>query len=129
MNSVTSCWMNLKLGLPPRCTMLSTEPVTKLSRPMTLWPRDRSRSVRCEPRKPAAPVTTEVGCLADDLVWLRGGIGGKNGGMAGENCGFAPGVFLLPPVRRTPATILSAKIYEQPKRPACICFLVLHAHP
>src|ERR1035438_8975332 len=61
MNSVTSCWMNLKLGLPPRCEMLSTEPVTKLSRPMTLWPRDKTRSVRCEPRKPAAPVMTEMG--------------------------------------------------------------------
>src|SRR6266446_1765474 len=61
MNSVTSCWMNLKFGLPPRCEMLSTVPVTKLSMPMTLWPRARRRSVRCEPRKPAAPVTTEVG--------------------------------------------------------------------
>src|SRR6266436_2855554 len=61
MNSVTSCWMNLKLGLPPRWAMLSTEPVTKLSMPMTLWPRARSKSVKCEPRKPAAPVTTEVG--------------------------------------------------------------------
>ena len=42
--------------------MLSTEPVTKLSMPMTLWPRARSKSARCEPRNPAAPVTTEVGC-------------------------------------------------------------------
>src|SRR5882724_869031 len=61
MNSVTSCWMNLKFGLPPRWEMLSTDPVTKLSMPITLWPRDSSRSVRCDPRKPAAPVTTEVG--------------------------------------------------------------------
>src|SRR5450631_375014 len=53
--------MNLKFGLPPRCEMLSTEPVTKLSRPMTLWPRDNSRSVKCEPRNPAAPVTTDAG--------------------------------------------------------------------
>src|SRR5271170_5255015 len=55
--------MNLKFLLPPRCEMLSTEPVTKLSRPMTLCPSDSSRSVKCEPRNPAAPVTTEVGCL------------------------------------------------------------------
>src|SRR5664279_4602584 len=54
--------MNLKFGLPPRCAMLSTLPVTKLSMPMILWPRASSRSTRCEPRKPAAPVTTEVGC-------------------------------------------------------------------
>src|SRR5262245_42401879 len=61
MNSVTSCWMNLKSGLPPRWAMLSTEPVTKLSMAMTLWPRASSRSTRWEPRKPAPPVTTEVG--------------------------------------------------------------------
>src|ERR1019366_9527165 len=41
--------------------MLSTLPVTKLSMPITLCPRDSSRSTRFEPRKPAAPVTTEVG--------------------------------------------------------------------
>src|SRR5215471_12553501 len=53
--------MNLNRGLPPRCEMLSTVPVTKLSMPMALCPRASSRSTRCEPRKPAAPVTTEVG--------------------------------------------------------------------
>src|SRR5664280_1762689 len=55
--------MNLKFGWPPRCAMLSTEPVTKLSMPMTWWPRARSKSARCEPRKPAAPVTTDVAGL------------------------------------------------------------------
>src|SRR5437899_2287638 len=60
MNSVTSCWMNLKFGLPPRCAILSTAPVTKLSIAMTLCPRASSRSVKWEPRKPAAPVTTLV---------------------------------------------------------------------
>ena len=39
---------------------------TKLSMPMTLWPRVMRRSARCEPRKPAAPVTSEVGIAADD---------------------------------------------------------------
>jgi len=44
---------------------------------MTLCPRARSKSVRCEPRKPAAPVTTEADgvdfefflCLADTIEW------------------------------------------------------------
>src|SRR5207248_1142377 len=62
MNSVTSCWMNLKSGFPPKWAILSTEPVTKLSMPMTLCPRASNKSVKCDPRKPAAPVTTEVGC-------------------------------------------------------------------
>src|SRR5260221_6100353 len=116
MNSVTSCWMNLKLGLPPRCTMLSTEPVTKLSRPMTLWPRDRSRSVRCEPRKPAAPVTTEVGCLADDLVWLRGGIGGKNAGKGGGRVGCGLGCFFGPRARSHAGKILDRDIASNTQR-------------
>src|ERR1700722_10180434 len=63
--------MNLKLGLPPRCEMLFTEPVTKLSRPITLWPRDKSRSVKCEPRKPAAPVMTEVGFWSGVLSFFK----------------------------------------------------------
>src|SRR5436190_17000791 len=41
--------------------MLATEPVTKLSMAMTLWPRASSKSTRCDPRKPAPPVTTETG--------------------------------------------------------------------
>lgn len=43
--------------------MLSTVPVTKLSMPMTLWPRAISKSVKCDPKNPAAPVTTEVNCF------------------------------------------------------------------
>ena len=30
INSVTSCWMNLKFGLPPRCEMLSTRAGDKI---------------------------------------------------------------------------------------------------
>src|ERR1039458_3453487 len=77
MNSVTSCSINLKPRLPPKCEMLSTAPVTKLSMPTTLCPRANNRSTRCEPRKPAAPVTTEVGpdeerCFAFLLIGCSG---------------------------------------------------------
>jgi hypothetical protein len=41
---------------------------TKLSIPTTLWPRDRRRSTRCDPKKPAAPVTTEAGRMALDFL-------------------------------------------------------------
>jgi hypothetical protein len=49
--------------------MLSTLPVMKLSMAMTRWPRASSRSARCEPRKPAAPVTTEVGWSERDFYF------------------------------------------------------------
>src|SRR3546814_3859686 len=38
--------------------MLSTEPVTRLSMATTSSPRSSSAWQRCEPRKPAPPVTT-----------------------------------------------------------------------
>src|SRR5688500_2080306 len=38
--------------------MLARSPVQRLSMPTTLSPRSRSRSQRCDPRNPAAPVTT-----------------------------------------------------------------------
>ena len=43
------------------CSMFSSVPVSRLSTQMTRWPSARSRSQRCEPRKPAPPVTREVG--------------------------------------------------------------------
>src|SRR5438552_4155774 len=36
--------------------MFADLPVMKLSTPITEWPCASSRSVRCDPRKPAAPV-------------------------------------------------------------------------
>src|SRR4051794_18668660 len=42
------------------CSMLASEPVSKLSTQMTRWPRRSSSSHRCEPRKPAPPVTRHV---------------------------------------------------------------------
>jgi CRISPR/Cas system-associated protein Csm6 len=43
-------------------------PVIRLSRQITRWPRDSSRSVRWEPRKPAPPVTTEVGWVVVEAM-------------------------------------------------------------
>src|SRR5947199_6757121 len=44
-----------------RCVRLSLAPVKKLSTQMTSWPLARRRSQRCDPRKPAPPVTKERG--------------------------------------------------------------------
>src|SRR4051794_35324624 len=38
--------------------MLSTDPVTRLSRTTTSSPRSNNRSHRCDPRKPPPPLTT-----------------------------------------------------------------------
>src|SRR5919197_5820513 len=43
------------------CSMLAREPVSRLSTQMTRWPRRKSSSHRWEPRKPAPPVTRQVG--------------------------------------------------------------------
>src|SRR5476649_937355 len=50
------CSMKLKRGSCARCAMFSRCPVTKLSSPTTEWPAAINRSVRCDPRNPAAPV-------------------------------------------------------------------------
>src|SRR5690242_21796131 len=60
--------MKRKLPLPARCEMLFTVPVTRLSMPITRWPRLSSKSVKCEPRNPAAPVTTLHGRPAGDAL-------------------------------------------------------------
>src|SRR5690606_37419591 len=45
-----------RLRSPP-VPMFLREPVKKLSRHITSWPSDNSRSHRCDPRKPAPPVS------------------------------------------------------------------------
>src|SRR5215217_6563454 len=42
------------------CSMFFSEPVSRLSTQMTWCPRRRSSSHRCDPRKPAPPVTRQV---------------------------------------------------------------------
>src|SRR5829696_7805244 len=47
--------------------MFCKRPVERLSSPRTRLPRTRSESTRCEPMKPAAPVTSQVaGALFPD---------------------------------------------------------------
>src|SRR5437588_1071284 len=46
------------------CSMLASEPVSRLSTQITRCPRASSSSHRCEPRKPAPPVTRHVGTAA-----------------------------------------------------------------
>src|SRR5208283_2353574 len=48
---------NRKRGWPARWTRFSRSPVDRLSTPRTVWPSRNRRSLRCEPRNPAAPVT------------------------------------------------------------------------
>ena len=50
--------------------MLARLPVIRLSIAITLCPSARSRSVRCEPRNPAPPVTTEVGFVLAAMARL-----------------------------------------------------------
>ena len=52
--------------------MLLRLPVSRLSTQMTRWPRSSSASHRCDPRKPAPPVTRDVG-MARSLSMLRAG--------------------------------------------------------
>src|SRR3954452_11206325 len=54
-----SAWTNTKSG-DRMCSMLRSDPVSRLSTQMTRWPRRRSSSHRCEPKNPAPPVTRQV---------------------------------------------------------------------
>src|SRR4051794_24375201 len=58
MLSVMSAGISRNRGCSIRCATFSGTPVTKLSRDNTSKPRASSSSQRCEPRKPAPPVTT-----------------------------------------------------------------------
>ena len=79
--------------------MFASEPVSRLSTQMTRWPSPRSASQRWEPRKPAPPVTTEVGTAAI-LTVLFGGLRGrlqnangsaKSGSVARQTIADGPG--------------------------------------
>src|SRR5437763_6947776 len=48
------------------CSMLLSDPVSRLSTQITRWPRRSSSSHRCDPRNPAPPVTREVGMAEED---------------------------------------------------------------
>src|SRR4051812_28784426 len=57
MMSTFSAW---NVAEARRCEMLRSAPVSRLPTQMTRCPRASSSSQRCEPRKPAPPVTTQV---------------------------------------------------------------------
>src|SRR5687767_13367762 len=54
---MTSCRTNSKFGFGSRWAMFAFCPVNRLSIHTTSWPPWSSRSQRCEPKKPAPPVT------------------------------------------------------------------------
>src|SRR5579859_2526412 len=53
-----SCSRNSKRASALRCSMLVREPVERLSTPSTKYPSANRASVRWEPTKPAAPLTS-----------------------------------------------------------------------
>src|SRR5688500_2366318 len=55
-----SVWTHWNSGAR-RCSMFFSEPVSRLSTQTTRLPRSSRCSQRCEPRKPAPPVTRQVG--------------------------------------------------------------------
>src|SRR5215475_11726207 len=60
IGSATS-WSTKRNPSSRMCSMLAREPLTRLSTQMTRRPRSSRYSQRCEPRKPAPPVTSAVG--------------------------------------------------------------------
>src|SRR6516165_4204547 len=55
-------------ALSRMCSMLASDPVSRLSTQITRWPRRSSSSHRCDPRKPAPPVTRLVGMRGNLLT-------------------------------------------------------------
>src|SRR5690349_19305628 len=66
-----------KRGCLMRCATFSLLPVKKLSTHRTSWPCSSSRSQRCDPRKPAPPVTKSF--FIDELLLANDA--GCGGGM------------------------------------------------
>src|SRR5262249_35241407 len=60
IGSATSCGRNVNPS-SRMCSMFASEPLTRLSTQITRLPRSSRYSQRCEPRKPAPPVTSAVG--------------------------------------------------------------------
>jgi len=74
-----SCSMKVNLLLVLACSRLARRPTIRLSRPVTVWPRDRRRSHRWLPMKPAAPVTKQCFELVNASL-------SKSKVDSGENC-------------------------------------------
>src|SRR5207249_12017906 len=63
ISSVTSCRTRVNLGCFLKALTFAGVPVRKLSTATTLWPSESNRSQRWLPRKPAPPVTTDLGIV------------------------------------------------------------------
>ena len=103
MNLVMSDSEKWKLRLFHRWARLFSEPVIRLSIPITSCPSASRWSVRCEPRNPAAPVTTHLIVLlqcGSGSGWSYGSCGGS-----GWSCWDHWGVMLV-------ATTVSYKVSE-----------------
>src|SRR5689334_4496273 len=60
---------------PRRCSILRSEPVSRLSIQMTRSPRRTNSSHRCDPRNPAPPVTRQVAIGSPGYLDGRRGCG------------------------------------------------------
>src|ERR1700738_4901277 len=63
-------WTNWSVRM---CSMFASDPVSRLSTQITRLPRASSSSHRCDPRKPAPPVTRQVGITRN--LSVRGRVG------------------------------------------------------
>src|SRR5438067_1998340 len=54
------------------CSMFASDPVSRLSTQITRLPRASSSSQRCDPKKPAPPVTRQVAIAAQHTPIDRG---------------------------------------------------------
>jgi len=79
--------MSSKFGLPIKWATLSFEPVKKLSRQITWSPRSTRNVHRCDPTKPAPPVTRTRLESTRGLALMRGGAGGWGGKWGGGRRG------------------------------------------
>src|SRR5215469_18916689 len=66
-----SAFTNSNLGSLTRPAKLASFPVNRLSRQSTEWPSAIKASQRCEPRKPAPPVTTARMTLPRNPFWTK----------------------------------------------------------
>src|SRR6185437_8353267 len=98
-----SAWTYRKRSGSRMWAMLASDPVSKLSTQITRCPRASSSSQRCEPRKPAPPVTRAVDIAPENtrVEWL--------GASAGRPCA---------PRRCTESGIEVAELYTEADLPA-----------
>src|SRR6476659_5996807 len=88
--------------------MFASEPVSRLSTQITRLPRDSSSSQRCEPRKPAPPVTRHVDIARKLSAWLDYPLGMAT---AEEHPTVAPIVGADDPRRFTDSGIEVGELY------------------